>query len=418
MELVMKPSGILGCLVVAFVFSACAGGAKGTNNTNNTKNINNCTDQCAAGESFCDGTVVMTCQTQTAGCLGFSTTTDCATSQLMCQVVSGTASCVASCNDLCVADETRCDGTELEQCTADGNGCLSFVLVEDCASTSRTCEPTPVPGCACAGECTADACNGDVISSCSADAQGCMHPVTGTDCAAQGKVCELNAGVASCVCSGGCTIGAQQCNGTIIQSCVDSGSGCGIWQSGTDCAGASQQCRLNGAIAECFTPSGPVTLLFEEFNTWSSGSPVGWTVTDGGDTGYTWVQCNGCSYENLAYFSIKTGAIALIDSDYFYAFDDLMASPTLDCSAYTTVTLEFDHYLKLYTDDWGQVDISLNGGGSWTTVRTWNVNTFNIHENINISSWAAGQANVKIRFRYVANFDWCWMVDNVRVTAQ
>ncbi len=402
-------------LISSVVFMACAGGSKSANNSNNVNNINNCTDQCTAGESYCNGNVVMSCVSGVGGCLGFSSTTDCAGSSQICQLIAEVATCVTSCNDLCTADQTRCTGELLERCTADGNGCLSFTAAEDCAATSRTCEPTPTPGCVCAGECTADECAGTVINGCAADAQGCLHLGAGFDCATQGKLCQLNAGVASCVCDGGCTIGLQQCSGTVIESCVDNGSGCGVWQSGTDCAGASQQCRLNGAVAECFTPAGPVTLLFEEFTTWNSG----WTVVDGGDTGYTWVQCDNCSYENLSLFTTKVGAVALIDSDYFYAFDDYLVSPAVNCSSYSTVTLEFDHYLKLYTSDWGQLDVSIDGGSSWTSaVRTWNVNTFNVHESINLSAQVAGQANVKIRFRYVANFDWCWMIDNVRITAQ
>jgi hypothetical protein len=359
---------------------------------------------------------VMNCVTQPDGCLGFSVVTDCATSGMICQMVQEVASCVVSCNDTCpAAGEHRCDGNELEQCTADGNGCLSFTLVEDCAASARACTLTPTPGCACVDTCSEDSCAGTVISDCAADAHGCLHPVTGEDCATQGKVCQLAGGVASCVCSGGCIIGAQQCVGTAIQTCVDNGSGCGVWQGGTDCAGTSQQCRMNGAVAECYTPVGPVTLLSENFDSWV---PAGWTVVDGGDSGYTWVQCNGCAYENLSLFTIRSGAVALIDSDYFQAFDDSLVTPTLNCSGYTTVTLEFDHWLKLYTDDWGEVGVSTNGGGSWTTVRTWNVNTQNVHETINLGSYVAGQANVKIRFRYVADFDWAWMIDTVRVTAQ
>jgi hypothetical protein len=304
----------------------------------------------------------MTCVTAANGCLEYSQTTDCANSSMICQLVDEVASCVVSCNNQCTAEDVRCDGTQFERCTADGNGCLAFSLVEDCAVTARTCTTAPTPGCACAGECAADECAGYVISDCAADAQGCMHLVAGTDCAA-----------------------------------------------------ASQQCRLNGATAECYTVTGPVTLLFEEFNSWV---PAGWSVTDGGDTGYTWVQCNACAYENLNLFTTKVGAVALIDSDYFQAFDDSLVTPTLNCSGYTTVTLEFDHWLKLYTSDWGQVDVSTNGGGSWTTARTWNVDTQNVHETINLSSYLAGQANVKLRFRYVANFDWAWMIDNVRVIAQ
>ncbi len=335
------------------------------NNINNTNNVNNCTDQCAVQQSYCDSTVVMTCVTQPNGCLDFSAGTDCAASGMICQVNDEVASCVISCNDTCAAvGDHRCDGSELEQCTADGNGCLSFTLVEDCAASARTCTLTPAPGCACVNTCSEDACVGNVISDCATDAHGCLHPVTGADCAA-----------------------------------------------------SSQQCRMNGTDAECYTPTGPVTLLSEDFNTWV---PAGWSVVDGADAGYTWVQCNGCAYSNLSLFTTKSGAVALIDSDYYEVFfEDMLVSPSMDCSAYTSVTLEFDHYLKLYTVDYGYLDVSTDGGGSWTnSVRSWSVNTFNVHESIDLSSYFAGRANVKFRFRYVAEYDWCWMIDTVRVTAQ
>ncbi|MBU1239129.1 choice-of-anchor J domain-containing protein [Myxococcota bacterium] len=424
----MKSYGIL--IMTLLSLAACAKGSSGTNNTNNinnsnninnanntnnVNNTNNCTNQCAIGEGRCDGTKPQTCGDDGMGCLIYVSGTDCALSSQICEMSGQTPLCVDTCTDQCTLGESSCDGNILHTCVNGPNGCTVDEAGDDCAATGRSCTPSgTTASCTCNDTCTEDVCNGTVPENCTADTYGCFAPITATDCAASGQICSLNAGVASCACDDQCTLNEEQCDGTMIQQCLENAGGCLDWADVTDCAGSGLGCSVAAGVASCTSSA---ILLDEGFTTWVGSAPTGWTVSDGADVGYTWVQCTTCS--QLSDFTIHTGAVAFIDSDDFIDFDDSLISPALDCSGRTTITLEFDHSFKTYTSDYGHVDVSTNGGSTWTNevFLINSVSIFNSHETIDISSIAAGSSNVKIRFRYVAYFDYHWLIDNVRVTA-
>ncbi|MBU1219992.1 hypothetical protein KKF34_20085 [Myxococcota bacterium] len=386
------------------------------NNTNNTNNTN-CTNECNIGTSYCEGAVVTTCQTGISGCLEWIAGTDCAESSMVCILNGGNAECSVNCQDQCTEGATVCQDSVLRVCETQASGCLDFSDSEDCADSLRICgDVGGVAACMCNDSCTEGICNGTSSSDCVADSWGCYHLDTAIDCALTNQICQVNGLNADCVCDDQCTSGTSQCSGTVIQTCTADGNGCLDWSSGTDCASTSQICTLNGSTAECTTPTGPVTLLSENFDgTWV---PTGWSVYDGADIG-TWVKCTSTSCEGYDLFTLKSNGVAYVNSDDFADFEEGLSSPTFNCTGYSTVTLEFDHYFKYYQDALGRIDISTNGGSTWTTgIRQWSSNTYNVHETIDISSYAANQANVKIRFYYIAYFDWYWIVDNVTVTAQ
>lgn len=166
------------------------------------------------------------------------------------------------------------------------------------------------------------------------------------------------------------------------------------------------------------TSTAPVSLLNEAF---SSGSlPVGWSVVDNAATGAVWRFNNPGGQSNL---TGGAGGFAIIDSDYEgeLANDTELRSPSVDFSGKPAAYLRFktDFYFCgaafCLSNEIADADISVDGGTVWTNV--WR-KTANYRgpatEVVNISSIAANQADVRVRFHYHnAYYEWWWEVDDV-----
>ncbi|TSJ39785.1 T9SS type A sorting domain-containing protein [Fluviicola chungangensis] len=115
---------------------------------------------------------------------------------------------------------------------------------------------------------------------------------------------------------------------------------------------------------------------------------------------------------------------ALINSDAAGAGQTqnsmIVTAAAIDCSMKPNVSMIFEqstrHYQELY-----YVVVSNDGGTTWTdfqvnTSQAVNTNSANpAIAQVNISSVAANQANVKVGFRYVGAYDWFWAVDDVKL---
>ncbi len=165
-------------------------------------------------------------------------------------------------------------------------------------------------------------------------------------------------------------------------------------------------CADTGCASFC------TTVFSENFNTWPL---VGWTIVDGGTAGFTWV---GASTPAL---TGATGQWAVVNSDSAGSgktFLEDLISPSINLSGTSSVILNFRHYYRHYGSSSGVVAISTDGGTNWTNVATYSTSTANSAiANLNISSQAAGQANVMIRFRYTSGWDYYWLIDDVAVLA-
>ncbi|MDF1564175.1 MAG: DUF4215 domain-containing protein [Deltaproteobacteria bacterium] len=158
------------------------------------------------------------------------------------------------------------------------------------------------------------------------------------------------------------------------------------------------------------------TLLSESFDTWPL---TGWTLQDGSADGHTWGQCSGRVLNN------STNAFACVDSDLAgggVTLSEGLVSPAFDASSHAFVALTFVQYYNDYNAaDSGHVEVSVNGGASWTTVETYSsVDSINGETaTIDLSSIAAGQPSVQVRFRYEDGGTWCWywLIDTVTVVA-
>ena len=148
-----------------------------------------------------------------------------------------------------------------------------------------------------------------------------------------------------------------------------------------------------------------------------SGMPSSWTIIDGGSTDDTWTDTNpgertpegGCE-----------GTFMIVDSDHsgeVSLMNESLITPSISCShSFSGIFLRFNQFYNHVKDDYAQVDVSNDGGNTWTTVATYTEDTLG-ETTIDITDIAFGSNNVKIRFHYndAGTFAWYWMIDNVEV---
>ena len=158
-----------------------------------------------------------------------------------------------------------------------------------------------------------------------------------------------------------------------------------------------------------FTPA-----LTQNFN--SGTLPAGWQVTDEQGNGQIWTFNDPGSRGNL---TGGDGLFAILDSDRYgpgNSQNTSLVSPLIDLSGSATPVVRFNEdYRAFFTDLNVDVDVSVDGGTNWQNVfrglsdrRGPRVNTIPIPQ-------AAGEPDVRVRWRYRSTFGWWWEVDNAFV---
>ena len=172
-------------------------------------------------------------------------------------------------------------------------------------------------------------------------------------------------------------------------------------------------CPNGGYITSSPAAYGEVTIFSECFE---GGLPGDWTViNNGGDC--VWRDddpegrgpLDGCS-----------GTFMIADSDWCGEesfMDTELVTPSIDCSGYSNVMLEFDHYFEQYTGGLNEVaDVDVWDGTMWHNKARYQDDTGG-HVTIDISDVAAGKSNVKVRWHYYnASYEWYWEVDCVKLS--
>lgn len=246
-------------MVLAFMAAALAAVGCGDDDDGNRCEGIPETDLCqTAGELQCstDGTTVQSCAADANGCLVWSSTTTCGANQAC--VATGAAP-VCECVDECAAGEAECRGSVVWACEADADGCLAWETGDDCADTDEACVESGTTA-SCQTGCVSDCggageshCIGDVIEICTEVGGGCLQWQDGDDCTETSEVCDDSSGSAVCVagCTPDCTDeDATQCDGTVIETCTDV-DGCLLWVAGTDCATTDEICDDTAEPAVC-----------------------------------------------------------------------------------------------------------------------------------------------------------------------
>jgi hypothetical protein len=152
-----------------------------------------------------------------------------------------------------------------------------------------------------------------------------------------------------------------------------------------------------------------------------TGVPAGWTVTNANLNlpGYTdqpgWVFDNPGGRANTTGGS---GNFAIVDSDDYGQFhyqDTELTSPVLDFSADTSPAVQFDTDYQPAVNSTATVDVSVDGGKTWTTA--WTSSGFPGDPGpatvAALLPQAAGQSDVRVRFGYTGQWSQYWEIDNV-----
>jgi N-acetylneuraminic acid mutarotase len=160
----------------------------------------------------------------------------------------------------------------------------------------------------------------------------------------------------------------------------------------------------------------PVPLLSEGF---TGGIPASWTIVNGGSGPKTWTTVTGLIL-NPPFEGLFAVADSFVSPDE--QLDEQLITPSVNASTCDFLTLSFNSaFCRLVWGTTADVDISTNGGGSWTNVLRMKsndgCNTPYASKNIDLTSLAAGQSSVLARFHYwgALNDRW-WAIDNLEFT--
>ena len=143
--------------------------------------------------------------------------------------------------------------------------------------------------------------------------------------------------------------------------------------------------------------------------------PAGWTIVDNKGNGQVWRFDDPKNRGNL---TGGTGKFAIMDSDFYGSTgvqDTSLVTPSIDMTSLTSPVVGFKQdYRNL--GDFTDVDVSIDGGATWTTVLHQEDDARGPREDVLQLPSAAGQADVKIRFhQYESDFDWWWEIDDVSI---
>lgn len=301
--------------------------------------VGGCENECdTEDESRCAGStdVIETCTMNDEGCLEWVEGEDCSEDDLFCDDSSGAAECVPDCtNDCETLDETRCsDDDVIETCEMGDDGCMVWATGTDCTVDADYCDDSSGDATceSCVNDCdTVDAmqCDGTVIETCTADDNGCLAWVEGDDCATSDQVCDDRADTVVCsdayeVCDNttdddgdgdvdcldsDCDLDAA-CEEICDNDTDDDGDG------DTDCEDiyceGDAACPYYAALYEEFTdvPSGDVLDL--------QGSSITFTPDAAEDSGYAWTSADGVTDYAVAVGTgtTSTALTSLTDDGY------------------------------------------------------------------------------------------------------
>ncbi len=157
-------------------------------------------------------------------------------------------------------------------------------------------------------------------------------------------------------------------------------------------------CYLDGGINEDFNAAFP---------------PLGWTIVNNGTVANNvWKRNDAWGRANL---TGGTGTAAAADSDSAGSgsgvFNTELWSPAIKMPA-TPRNLRFKSAYYQYTSQTGTLDVSTNGGGTWTNLLT--ITTSAVAEpTINMSAYA--NQTIVLRWKFVSpSWAYYWQVDDVR----
>jgi len=152
----------------------------------------------------------------------------------------------------------------------------------------------------------------------------------------------------------------------------------------------------------------------EAFGT--TATPDGWSITNADGTTGGWTFTDPGNRGNRTGGS---GGFANIDSDNIGSGkhqDSTLQTPSYDLSSAADPILGFDTDYKSFSNSTADVDVSVDGGTTWTNL--WDKTTTSVtgptHVNLPLTDYA-GKSDVRLRFHYTGTWAYWWQLDNVFV---
>ena len=153
----------------------------------------------------------------------------------------------------------------------------------------------------------------------------------------------------------------------------------------------------------------------EAFTDWTGATPQdGWTITDEIGNGQTW------RFDNPGGWAPPPGAdgyFATINSAAYPedgVQDSSLVSPAIDLSDVDNPEVGFDTTYIGFPDQTGSVDVSVDGGDTWSSV--WAGRVSGNPNRVDVPIPQAGRtSDVRLRFHFTGSYSRRWEVDNVLV---
>lgn len=165
-----------------------------------------------------------------------------------------------------------------------------------------------------------------------------------------------------------------------------------------------------------------LSLLNEDFN---SGFPAGWTVVDNVALGVSWMV----PQQGTSNATGGTGDAAGANSDFTGPadFDTELRTPPISGFGPNVVLTYVANYQNYANYDYLDVDVSTDGGATWSTVLSWNEDHGGFfgppgeQVALDLDPFVAGASEFMVRWRYYdpSMFDWDWyaQVDDVMIVS-
>lgn len=170
-----------------------------------------------------------------------------------------------------------------------------------------------------------------------------------------------------------------------------------------------------------------ITLLTEDFNG-GVVPPVGWTVVDNEGTGMVWG--NIADAGEFGNYTGASGDAATASSDIFgpAPFDTELRTPSITGFGPNVVISYVANYQNFANFDFLDLDISVDGGASWTTVLSWNEDHGAFRSppgetvSLPLDSYLGGATEFMLRWHYYdpnpgSDWDWYAQIDDVVITS-
>ncbi|WFE39393.1 S8 family serine peptidase [Micromonospora sp. WMMD998] len=153
--------------------------------------------------------------------------------------------------------------------------------------------------------------------------------------------------------------------------------------------------------------------VYETFD--GTDVPEGWSVVDNAASGQVWEFTDAGERGNL---TGGDGHFAIIDSDNYGSGgkqDTSLVSPVVDLTGVSAPVIRFNQDYNWLNSDRADVDLSLDGGDTWSNVLRQAADVRSKLTEVPIPQ-AANQSQVRVRFHYYdASWEWWWEVDNVLI---